>query len=71
MDRTIKIHGEDAEIEFQRYAAMNRVYSFVWELEQNLRGLDKHSDTKPSSWGEVRDLFYELRQEADIPGDLW
>lgn len=71
MDRTIKIKGDDADGEFQRYAAMNKLYSFVWDWEQILRSHDKHGDGKPVAWGDVRDEYYRLKNEAAIPDDVW
>lgn len=36
-------------------------------LSDKIRALDKHSDTKPKSWAEVRNLFNEILTDKDCP----
>lgn len=49
----------------------DKLAGFIWEYEQRLRELYKHSETKPESWEAVREEYFKIKEEHNIPEEVW
>jgi len=65
-----KIETEEQH-EHDVFLAGPELVALTWNWEQMLRGRTKHGNGESVSWDTVREIWYELKKDHELPESLW
>ena len=66
VNMTFELTDERDQYEFDCAVNATKMAGFIWEFSQYLRSEEKYSD-EPDNIEKIRENFWELLNEADIP----
>ena len=65
----LKFNLPEEDSDFRLAQNAGQYKAALEEFSNKIRALDKHTDTKPTSWAEVRDLFNESVTDCSLFSD--